>query len=79
MPEKRRMPAGEKPQRPAGEKQQRPAARRPKQPAETPAAPVSTGDMQEVGATRPEEVPARRRTVKGEPPVHENPGGQQGG
>lgn len=41
-------------------------------------APVTTGDLQEVGATRPEEY-RRRRHVDGEPPVHEDPGGQVSG
>lgn len=41
--------------------------------------PVTTGDMQEVGATTPEEVPERRRDVDGEAPVHQNPGDQNSG
>jgi hypothetical protein len=41
--------------------------------------PVTTGDMQEVGATEPEEVLQRRRQVDGEAPVHENPGDQNSG
>lgn len=40
--------------------------------------PVTTGDMQEVGATTPEEVP-ERQGVDGEDPVHKNPGDQNSG
>ncbi|HMQ35311.1 MAG TPA: hypothetical protein PKD53_31620 [Chloroflexaceae bacterium] len=42
--------------------------------------PVTTGDMQRVGATTPEEVEERRRrTVPGEAPVEEEPGDQNSG
>lgn len=78
MSEKRRMPAGEK-ERPAVA----PGPAEPQAPGrpadESKPAPTTTGDMQEVGATRPEEVPARRRKVDGESPVHENPGDQNSG
>ncbi len=58
-------------------------ARRPEREREEPAAertPVTTGDMQQVGATTPEEVEERRRrTVPGEGPVEERPGDQNSG
>lgn len=41
-------------------------------------APITTGDLQEVGATKPEEY-ARRKHIEGEPPVHEDPGSQVSG
>lgn len=41
--------------------------------------PVTTGDMQEVGATTPEEVERRRRDTDGAAPVIENPGDQNSG
>jgi hypothetical protein len=66
--------------------QQGKAARRPRRPSEqqeqTPASetgPVTTGDMQEVGAVKPEEVPARRRKAPAEPTVEESPGDQNSG
>jgi hypothetical protein len=55
---------------------------KPAKPAEAPEVegrPVTTGDMQEVGALEPEEVLRRRRQVDGEAPVHENPGDQNSG
>lgn len=55
---------------------------RPAKPEETPdveGRPVTTGDMQEVGATEPEEVAERRRNGVRKAPVHEDPGSQSGG
>jgi hypothetical protein len=65
MSEKRITPLGEEKQR-----------EEPPRPDEEPA---STGDMQEVGALEPAEVPERRDEVEGEAPVHESPGDQNSG
>lgn len=55
----------------------RPAQPEPK--PEVDGRPVTTGDMQEVGATNPEEVTERRQDTEGEAPVHEEPGNQNTG
>jgi hypothetical protein len=68
MADKREAPKG---------RQQRPA--KPEEAPKVEGRPVTTGDMQEVGATDPEEVLRRRRQVDGEAPVHENPGDQNSG
>jgi hypothetical protein len=61
---------------PGGKRARRPeAADAPK----TEGRPVTTGDMQEVGATTPEEVEERRRRGEGKAPVHEDPGSQSSG
>lgn len=70
MSSEQKTPIGE-------EKWRRPE--KPEAPALEPEAPVSTGDMQEVGATEPEEVEERRKKTDGEAPVHENPGDQNSG
>lgn len=57
----------------------KPRAAKPEAPPEVEGRPVTTGDMQEVGATSEEEARERRRTTDGEEPVHENPGDQNSG
>jgi hypothetical protein len=69
MAEKRTEPTGETKHRRGGKRGK----------GRKPQAPVTTGDMQEVGATEPSEVAERRRKVDAEPPVHEDPGGQVAG
>jgi len=43
------------------------------------AEPITTGDMQAVGATSPEEVQKRRNVAPDEAPVEESPGDQMSG
>ena len=69
MPEQRKGP----PRAPQGQQKQRGVK------PEDAERPVTTGDMQEVGATTPEEVPERRRVIEHEAPIHENPGDQNSG
>ena len=63
---------------PAGEDDKPPVKPEPARPDEEAGEP-STGDMQEVGATEPEEVEPRKGEIEGEAPVHENPGDQNSG
>lgn len=83
MANERPTPAGEEQWRrgeDAPEAPPAPKARKARRPrAKAPAAPASTGDMQEVGALKPEEVEERRKRTDGEAPVHENPGDQNSG
>lgn len=51
---------------------------RPAQPGEQ-AEPITTGDMQKVGALTPEEAKKRREVTPDEPPVEESPGDQFSG
>lgn len=43
------------------------------------AEPITTGDMQKVGALTPEEAEERRKVTPAEPPVEESPGDQISG